>query len=131
MAKVTNGLKQIHRTSSFMTRAIEQCFTNVEFSKILVEYEADTYKFQLSAHLVDHNFFLKVKADDQDPYKCVLFSIDQALIDLNTVIVRLKYEEKKLRKNIKDYGVAFEDSSAVTMSSLLMLKEIISSLKPK
>ena len=79
--------------------------------------------------LVFDDKYLKVEVKNLSVDKCVKTSLEHVLIDLEYMIKQLQNEEKKVRKDIREYGVAFEESSAVTLSSTIMLRDVISSIK--
>ncbi|MGE6416659.1 hypothetical protein ACQKDY_02890 [Alteromonas macleodii] len=128
MAKLTNGLKKIQRISSLTIRAIEHCFPDAEFSEITVEYKESVYRLKMDVLVFDDKY-LKVEVKNLSADKCVKTSLEHVLIDLKYMIKQLQNEEKEVRKDIREYGVAFEESSAVTLSSTIMLRDVISSIK--
>ncbi|MDF1763340.1 MAG: hypothetical protein P1U57_08025 [Oleibacter sp.] len=128
MAKITDDLKRIQRISSVITRALERCFSNADISYLSYKFEQGEFTFELSSTIFDSTK-ISVDVTDKNSEKCMSNSIRQLLTEINKIIKDLENNEKELRRDIKKYGVVFSESSAVTLSSVQMFKQIIVSIK--
>jgi hypothetical protein len=128
MAKITNDLKRIQRISSVITRAVERCFSDAEITYLSCKFEYGEFTFELSSTIFDFTD-ISVDVTDKSSEKCMTRSIKELLTAINNIIKGLEADEKELRLDLKKYGQRFSESPAVTLSSVLMFKQIVESIK--
>jgi len=128
MAKITNHVKKINRITTLVIRAIESCFEKPEIYEVKSGFDQSNFSIEVNAFIFSDKF-IRISTNAQDVNVCLKSFIDKVLELINDIIDDLQKMEKEYTSSIERYGQALTESSAIQLSSSLMFKRIIESIK--
>lgn len=132
MATIANDLKKIQRILSLIVRAIERCFDKPDILYAECGYSYGVYSMKLSANIINDSVLdigFDVDIENENSKKCITIFFGEVSNAIGKAIDEIDAEEKKISKDIKEYGESYSESVIVQQSSILMFKQIFSSLK--
>ena len=132
MAAIANDLKKIQRVLSLIVRAIERCFDSPEVLYAECGYSDGVYTMTLTANIFNDSVLdidFDVDVENESSKKCITIFFREISNAIGKAVVQIDAEEKKIAKDIKEYGESYSESVVVQLSSILMFEQILSSLK--
>lgn len=132
MAAIANDLKKIQRVLSLIVRAIERCFDKPEVLYAECGYSDGVYSIRVLANIFNDSVLdidFDIDVENESSKKCITIFFREISSSISKAVDKIDAEEKRISKDVKEYGESYNESVVVQQSSLLMFEQIFSSLR--
>ena len=128
MANIIESLNKLQRVATVVTRAAERCFQDADVSQVTCEYNTGDYRIEFSADILEYHYLdSEVSCSNVD--KCLSVFVYNLLKSIEKIIIELESIENEYQDDLRKYGETHIESKALSLSSALMFKQIVSRIK--